>query len=79
MIGDKEERSRVFGALALVTGLGFTVVIAIGVCGVAGYFVDKWLGTSPALLIIGILFGVVTALLVYFLTSLILGEENTEK
>ena len=59
MIGDKEERSRVFGALALVTGLGFTVVIAIGVCGVAGYFVDKWLGTSPALLIIGILFGVV--------------------
>ena len=59
MIGDKEERSRVFGALALVTGLGLTVVISIGVCGVAGYFADRWLGTSPALLIVGILLGVV--------------------
>jgi F0F1-type ATP synthase assembly protein I len=59
MIGDRDERSRVFGALALVTGLGLTIVISIGVCGVAGYFADGWLGTSPALLIAGILFGVV--------------------
>lgn len=59
MIGDRDERSRIFGALALVTGLGLSMVISIGVCGVAGYFVDGWLGTSPALLIVGILLGVV--------------------
>ena len=59
MIGDKDERSRIFGALALVTGLGLTMVVAIGVCGVTGYFVDKWLSTSPVFLLVGILLGVV--------------------
>ena len=58
MFGDTEERSRIFGALALVTGLGLGVVVSIGVCGVAGYFADRWLGTSPFLLIAGILLGV---------------------
>lgn len=58
MFGDKSERSRIFGALGLVTGLGLTVVAAIGVCGVAGYFADQRLGTSPVLLIAGILLGV---------------------
>ncbi len=58
MFGDREERSRIFRALALVTGLGLGVVLSIGVCGVAGYFADQWLGTSPFLLIAGILLGV---------------------
>lgn len=58
MIGDKEEKSRIYGALALVTGLGLTMVAAVGVCGFAGYFVDKWLSTSPVFLITGILLGV---------------------
>ena len=59
MIGDKDERSRIFGALALVTGLGLTMVTAVGVCGFVGYFADRWLSTSPVLLITGILLGVV--------------------
>jgi ATP synthase protein I len=58
MFGDKNERSRIFGALALVTGLGLTIVISVGVCGVAGYFADQWLGTSPIMTIAGILLGV---------------------
>jgi F0F1-type ATP synthase assembly protein I len=63
MLGDKEERSKIFGALALVTGLGLTMVIAVGVCGVLGYFADRWLTTSPVLLIAGILTGVVAGAL----------------
>lgn len=58
MIGDKDERSRIFAALALVTGLGLAVVVSVGVCGIMGYFADKWLGTAPVLLIVGILLGV---------------------
>jgi F0F1-type ATP synthase assembly protein I len=59
MIGDKNERSRIYGALALVTGLGLTMVAAVGICGFLGYLVDNWLATSPAFLITGILVGVV--------------------
>jgi F0F1-type ATP synthase assembly protein I len=63
MIGDKDERNRIFGALALVTGLGLTMVAALGLCGVAGYFADRWLSTQPVLLIAGILLGVVVGAL----------------
>jgi F0F1-type ATP synthase assembly protein I len=59
MLGDEDERSGVFGALALVTGLGLTMVVAVGVCGFLGYLADGWLSTSPVLLIAGILMGVV--------------------
>jgi len=59
MIGrDDEEKSQVLGALTLVTGLGLTMMVAIGICGVAGYYADKWLDTSPGFLIAGIFLGV---------------------
>jgi len=63
MIGDENERPKIFGALALVTGLGLTMVASVGVCGVLGYFVDRWLSTSPGFLISGILLGVVVGVL----------------
>ena len=63
MIGDKKERPKMFAALALVTGLGLAMVASLGVCGVLGYFVDKWLSSTPVFLIVGILLGVVVGVL----------------
>lgn len=59
MIGDKDERSGILRALALVSGLGLTMVVAVGVCGFLGYLVDGRLATSPVFLLAGILLGVV--------------------
>jgi F0F1-type ATP synthase assembly protein I len=38
-------------------GLGLELVTSIGVCGVAGYLLDRWLPTRPFLLITGCLLG----------------------
>jgi F0F1-type ATP synthase assembly protein I len=58
MIGDKDERKGIFSAFALVTGLGLTMVAAMGVCGFAGYLADRLLSTAPVFLIVGIVLGV---------------------
>jgi len=38
-------------------GLGLELAITIGVCGWAGYLLDRWLPTRPFLLIAGCLVG----------------------
>jgi ATP synthase protein I len=42
-----------------VAGVGYTLIGAIIVLGLLGYFGDRWLGTDPWLLIIGLLLGIV--------------------
>jgi len=46
---------RQLGALA---GVGLTLVVAtvLGLAG--GYYLDRWLGTNPVFLLIGLLFGI---------------------
>ncbi len=39
-------------------GLGFTLAATVAVGTVGGYYADRWLGTSPWLTLLGILFGI---------------------
>ena len=55
----KDEASReFFRSISLVTQLGLTMVVGIGLGFAGGYFVDRWLGTGHAFLIVGILLGI---------------------
>ena len=45
---------RTIGALSTV---GFSFVLAVGLGALCGYYLDKWLGTSPWLFFLFILFG----------------------
>ena len=51
-------------ALGELSSLGFAMVLAtiIGLAG--GYFADRWLGTSPWLLLIGLGFGIAAAFVI---------------
>jgi ATP synthase protein I len=42
-----------------VIGAAYTLIGAIILLGLVGYFADKWLGTDPWLLIAGLLLGIV--------------------
>ena len=44
--------------LAELTSIGMTMVLAtiIGLAG--GYYADRWLGTSPWLMLVGLVFGI---------------------
>jgi ATP synthase protein I len=46
---------RSLGTLATV---GLTFVIATAGCTIAGYFADRWLGTTPWLTLIGLALGI---------------------
>lgn len=48
----------VYSAAALLGQLGLVVALPIILCGVAGKYLDAWLNTRGALLLIMLLFGV---------------------
>ncbi len=41
------------------TSIGYVLIGALGVCGGAGYALDRWLATSPWFLIGGLMLGLV--------------------
>ncbi len=43
--------------------LGLTVAVTIVICGVLGYLLDRWLGTTPLFVLIGLALGVTAAVL----------------
>ena len=45
-------------ALGELSSIGLTLVVATVIGLVAGYWADRWLGTSPWLLLLGLLFGI---------------------
>lgn len=53
-------------ALGELSSLGFAMVIAtiLGLAG--GYYADRWLGTSPWFLLIGLVFGIAAAFMILF-------------
>ena len=53
-----EAAKEFFRSISLVTQIGLTMVITIGVGFAAGFYVDRWLDTSHIFLIVGILFGI---------------------
>jgi ATP synthase protein I len=50
------------GAVEFLT-LGLTVAVALVVCAALGYLVDRWLGTSPWFTLVGVVLGIVAAVL----------------
>ena len=44
---NKEDNKEIFAALAMISQIGISVVIAVGLCLAAGIGLDNWLGTSP--------------------------------
>ncbi|OGI25657.1 MAG: hypothetical protein A3J76_01630 [Candidatus Moranbacteria bacterium RBG_13_45_13] len=64
-----------FSALSLAWNLGYTIAVPIVVFALAGRFLDKKLGTSPFLLLLGILLSIgLTSWLVYKKTLDIIGK-----
>lgn len=57
---------RTLGALSTV-GLAFVLAIVIGVA--AGYFLDRWLGTSPWLFFLFFILGLVAGVLNVYRTA----------
>jgi ATP synthase protein I len=55
-------------ALGQLSTVGLTLVVAtvIGLAG--GYYLDRWLGTSPWLTLVGLLFGIVAGFVNLFRT-----------
>jgi ATP synthase protein I len=45
-------------SLGEVASIGMTMVVATMIGLAAGYYADRWLGTSPWLMLVGLLFGI---------------------
>jgi F0F1-type ATP synthase assembly protein I len=41
--------------------VGLSAAVTLLVCGAAGYFLDRWLGTSPIFLLVGVVLGLAAA------------------
>jgi ATP synthase protein I len=61
----KQEPSpwRALGGLATV---GITLVVAIALATIGGYFLDRWLGTKPVFTLIGLGVGIATGFREFF-------------
>ena len=57
--------SQGFSPLAFV-GAGFEMAATVVVLGLAGYWLDRWLGTKPWLLVAGVLGGVAVAMIGFY-------------
>ncbi len=69
MPSDREQRISTIKAIGALSTVGFSFVLAI-VLGVAGgYYLDRWLGTSPWLFMLGFLFGLAAGVLNVVRTS----------
>jgi ATP synthase protein I len=55
-------------ALAELSSIGLTLVLATVIGLVAGYYGDRWLGTKPWLTLIGLLFGIAAGFVSLFRT-----------
>lgn len=58
---ESRPRNEFGAALAMLSHMGVTIIACIGVGLAAGYFLDKLLGTSPWLLLLFILLGIIAA------------------
>lgn len=59
---DKNVTSDFAKAFALLAQMGITIAVCIGMSILIGYYLDRFLGTSPWLLLLFILFGIIAAL-----------------
>ncbi|HLC40666.1 MAG TPA: AtpZ/AtpI family protein [Methylomirabilota bacterium] len=63
---DGGERARWVRSVGVVSTLGITLVASTLVGFVIGYYLDRWLGTSPWLIIVFLLLGIVSGFVQIF-------------
>jgi ATP synthase protein I len=59
-----------------LSGVGLTLVISTVLGLVGGYYLDRWLGTSPWLTLIGLLFGIAAGFVNLFRAAGMWGGER---
>jgi ATP synthase protein I len=57
-------------------GIGFALVVMVLLFTVAGYWLDRWLGTRPWLMVVGVFVGFALGLV--YLVSILRGESADE-
>jgi ATP synthase protein I len=71
-----EERGPSRGQTAQLVNLGTLLFACVAVGLAVGYFADRWIGTSPWLLLIGLALGIVAAGVNFYKTIKTLNESN---
>jgi ATP synthase protein I len=56
-MSDRQERKALFRTLGRYSALGFEMALSVVIGMGIGYYLDKWLGTSPWLTILWLVFG----------------------
>ena len=72
-----EERGPAQGQTAQLVNLGTMLFVCVAVGLAAGYFADRWLGTSPWLLLLGLALGIVAAAVNFYRTIKALNEQDS--
>ncbi|HEY7653557.1 MAG TPA: AtpZ/AtpI family protein [Methylomirabilota bacterium] len=72
---DRPSRSQT----AQLVNLGTTLFACVAVGLAVGYFADRWLGTSPWLLLIGLGFGIAAAALNFYRTIKTLNQQDDDR
>ena len=73
-----EERGPSRSQTAQLVNLGTLLFACVAVGLATGYFADRWIGTSPWLLLIGLALGIVAAGVNFYRTIKTLNESNRD-
>ena len=73
-----EERGPSRSHTAQLVNLGTLLFACVAVGLAAGYFADRWIGTSPWLLLIGLALGILAAGVNFYKTIKTLNESNRD-
>ena len=66
---DRKPLSDTMRTLGALSTVGFSFVLAIVLGAAAGYFLDRWLGTSPWLFFLFFIFGLAAGILNVYRTA----------
>jgi len=58
----KKERKQIYRALGLITYMGVSVVICVGLGILIGWLLDRWLGTTPWFMLVFTVLGIIAAI-----------------